>query len=163
MPEFFPEHIPDDIEESSFLGGYLAAAEWVGLDDDQALDWQCRCDAEWRTDEKCDDCGMIRPSDCDPVNRKMIRGWSPEAIAEAREHCADFEEANGDNLARYYEESGRDESSAGHDFWLSRCGHGAGFFDRGNHACFDALQEAAQVYSSRSVVVCRGEMYFEGG
>jgi hypothetical protein len=33
---------------------------------------------------------------------------------------------------------------AGHDFWLSRNGHGAGFFDRGLGDFGDMLQEAAQ-------------------
>lgn len=164
MPEFFPEHIPDDVEEDSFLGGYLAAAEWVGLNDDQVNDWQCRCDDEWRTDTgPCRFCGMSCPYDCLPDDRSRIRGWSAEALKTAKEVCEEFQNGNAAALAIYYEESGRGESSAGHDFWLSRNGHGAGFFDRGEHEAFRELQDAAKVYSSQGVTVSRGEMYFEPG
>lgn len=37
-------------------------------------------------------------------------------------------------------------SQFGHDFWLSRNGHGAGFFDRGSEAHWKKLQEAARIY-----------------
>lgn len=37
---------------------------------------------------------------------------------------------------------------AGHDFWLTRCGHGAGFWDRGLGDIGCKLTEAASVYGS---------------
>ena len=51
---------------------------------------------------------------------------------------------------RYGIEDWRDISesnSAGADFWLSRNGHGAGFFDSGWYAS-DLLQEAARIWGS---------------
>lgn len=39
-----------------------------------------------------------------------------------------------------------DDGSVGHDFWLSRNGHGAGFFDRGNEDVWDELQDAAKKF-----------------
>lgn len=137
MPEFFPEHIPATIEESTFLGGYLGAAEWT-----------------------------IHDIEDDPeagIDRKRINCWARVAIKEAERDCQDFMEANAADLEIYYDESGRNESSAGHDFWLSRNGHGAGFFDRGNHECFDRLQDAARHAGSRDVYLHRGRLYFQPG
>ena len=37
-------------------------------------------------------------------------------------------------------------SQFGHDFWLTRNGHGAGFWDRGHGDIGDRLTEAAKVY-----------------
>ncbi len=50
-----------------------------------------------------------------------------ETIAKAIEDCAEFRMfADGcGNLL-----DGADDSQAGHDFWLTRNGHGAGFWDR---------------------------------
>lgn len=47
---------------------------------------------------------------------------APETIATMESDCLDFYRANRKDVA------GR-ESEAGHDFWLTRCGHGAGFWD----------------------------------
>lgn len=54
--------------------------------------------------------------------------FSKAAIAKARHDCAEFIKACGP-LA---EQAARLTNSVllGHDFWLSRCGHGAGFWDR---------------------------------
>lgn len=40
------------------------------------------------------------------------------------------------------------ESQAGHDFWLTRNGHGAGFWDRGLQQAGDALTVAAKAYGN---------------
>jgi hypothetical protein len=50
-----------------------------------------------------------------------------ESIAEHREQLADFIEANAEDI----EQSGMSDEMLGHDFWLTRNGHGAGFWDRG--------------------------------
>ncbi len=122
MPEFYPEHVPDNVSE--FVAGYLGAAEWLLP---EKSDWE---DSE---------CG---------IERDKIRGWSRASVREAKRDCRDFVRANRADLETYCEESGRDMESAGHDFYLSRNGHGAGFFDRGNHPVFNRLQDAARVYSS---------------
>lgn len=62
--------------------------------------------------------------------------------AQAMEDCADFQKANRALLVQayaFYDENGNSahpdagspEACAGHDFWLTRNGHGAGFWDRG--------------------------------
>ena len=70
-----------------------------------------------------------------------------ETIAQAVMDCAAFQAANRALLDRATEESGRGEESHGHDLWLTRNGHGAGFWDRGySDAIADPLIYAAHVY-----------------
>ncbi len=76
------------------------------------------------------------------VNRTSLRGFSKDAINKAKLDCDSFETSFSSELGDYLRLSGRDMGSAGHDFYLSRNGHGAGFFDRG----FDKLQEMARAY-----------------
>ncbi len=75
---------------------------------------------------------------------------APSALGATREECLDFIRANRRDLGLYCarmanaEWSG--EARAGHDFFLTRCGHGAGFWDRGLGALGDRLADAARVY-----------------
>lgn len=50
---------------------------------------------------------------------------SEKTITEAIDDCNSFRESVGDMLTEWSDEQ------AGHDFWLTRNGHGAGFWDRG--------------------------------
>lgn len=64
---------------------------------------------------------------------------APETLATIVEDCASFYREASDMLADW------SDSQAGHDFWLTRNGHGAGFWDRGlPHG--DALSELARAY-----------------
>src|ERR1044071_581042 len=69
----------------------------------------------------------------------------PAARFRAAETCADFlaqcEEAG---LLDLYRETGRTWDSFGHDLWLTRNRHGAGFWDRGMGALGEALSEQAR-------------------
>lgn len=75
---------------------------------------------------------------------------SPECHASMRADCLDFIRANFADLQEYCArmrcEQWTGEARAGHDFWLTRNGHGAGFWDRGLDALGDRLSNAAQVY-----------------
>jgi hypothetical protein len=66
--------------------------------------------------------------------------WSNEAIRKAIQDCDDFRSVVGSLL------DGIDDEQAGHDFWLTRNGHGAGFWDRGLGKIGDQLTKEAQVY-----------------
>lgn len=68
--------------------------------------------------------------------------FSKEAAVEMREDCKDFIEANVTLLAEL------DAEQCGHDFWLTRNRHGAGFWDRGLGKIGDELTKAAHVYGS---------------
>ena len=52
--------------------------------------------------------------------------------------------------------------SAGTDYFLSRNGHGAGFFDRGNGPVFTELQRAARLDGTADTYVSRGWIHFYG-
>ena len=62
---------------------------------------------------------------------------APEALASMVQACADFQTENAELLSAYYE--CRAPSYAGHDLWLTRNHHGAGFWDRGLEANLSKL------------------------
>lgn len=70
-----------------------------------------------------DDCGT--PMDQDYT----LDDLADETVEVMRADCADFYESNIGVLALYADQRSWDD--AGHDFWLTRNGHGAGFWDRG--------------------------------
>ena len=81
-----------------------------------------------------------------------VEDIAPETLASMREDCADFIQSNAADLAEYSARMGNEqwsgEDRAGHDFWLTRNGHGAGFWDRGLGELGERLTSAAKVYSS---------------
>lgn len=86
-----------------------------------------------------------------------VDNFSNEAVDQAITECDDFVRANKEDL-----ESIGTRAQHGHDFSLSRNGHGAGFFDRGYGDVGERLQEAARVYGS--IEVYQGDdglLYFE--
>lgn len=83
------------------------------------------------------------PSGGDPLDENYgVQDIAPATLSEmerdARNFYASEEEAIFD--------SGLTPARAGHDFWLSRNGHGAGFFDEGAGLVGDHLQDAAERY-----------------
>jgi hypothetical protein len=57
--------------------------------------------------------------------------------------CSAFMEENGALIAQALAVDGYSIEQAGHDFWLTRNRHGAGFWDRGLGEVGDKLTEAA--------------------
>lgn len=71
----------------------------------------------------------------------------PDALAKMKEDCKDFLEANAQDI-------GREVVRAGHDFWLTRNHHGAGFWDGDwKPAVGKRLTEASHVYGSSDLYV----------
>lgn len=72
--------------------------------------------------------------------------WTPEAVERAVHECAAFQYQNVAALAAYTE--ARPLAYAGHDFFLTRNGHGTGFWDRGRDGvpewAMTALDKAAK-------------------
>lgn len=86
----------------------------------------------------------------DPLDSNYgIADIAPGAMEQIVADCAAFQKDNAEMLAKAYElyaphaDAPRKESSGGHDFWLTRNGHGAGFWDRGLGEIGDALTKAA--------------------
>jgi len=74
--------------------------------------------ALWSSNDESDESGG------DPLDRNFeIEDIDADTIVAAQADCARFRELAGDLL-----NEGDDEQAA-HDFWLTRNGHGAGFWD----------------------------------
>ncbi len=71
---------------------------------------------------------------------------SDEFLNQTKTDCKNFLEQAGNLLDDWTEEQ------AGHDFWLSRNGHGAGFFDR-NLPNDDKLQSLARKFKEINLYV----------
>ena len=79
---------------------------------------------------------------------------APETAAQLREEFEDFVAANEATIARIRQQHPRcTPGQVGHDFWLTRNRHGAGFWDRGYGEDGDTLSEAAKVYGSVDLYV----------
>lgn len=70
-----------------------------------------------------------------------------ETIEQMCVDCVNFIRDN-ETLLTQYTEAGQSSEQAGHDFWLTRNGHGAGFWDRGLGKLGDDLSAAARPYGS---------------
>ena len=94
----------------------------------------------------------------DDEDSKGQNGFAPEAIAQATRECAAFQEAASDLLLNL------DDASAGHDFWLTRNRHGAGFWDRGLGMAGEMLTDLAHKTGERDLYAGDdGYLYFSPG
>jgi len=71
-----------------------------------------------------------------------INDFAEYAVDSMRSDCLEFYNAHH-HIMR---DANPDFARHGHDFWLTRNGHGAGFFDRGYGERGDALSKAAKAY-----------------
>lgn len=124
----------------------------------------------------CDSCGKLihsngtEPSDCPKCGAEdTLSGYdqsfeyhnfglddlAPEALAVLTADCIAFELDNEALLISWYE-CGESPDGAGHDFWLTRNRHGAGFWDRFSDSTPEGkigrqLTDAAHAYGSVSL------------
>ncbi len=82
-----------------------------------------------------------------------IEDISPETLASMKSTCEAFQRDNG--TPDYNDSQYSNEEKAGHDFWLTRNGHGAGFWDRDtlDKATRDKLTEAAHAFGECDLYV----------
>lgn len=90
---------------------------------------------------------------------------SEDAWAEARAQCRDFAESNWADLqaAATLRPNFYDAAQAGHDFWLTRNGHGVGFWDRDLGEVGERLTENAKPYGEASLYVETVEVVYYSG
>lgn len=124
---------------SEMLQGYVSCALWL-FDPEP-------CSGEW-----------------EPHDHLTLEGLADthlEWLTEAATDCADFARAQAALLERYAVLRGNSPihgqrysamECAGHDFYLSRNGHGAGFFDRGPEPEFRQLQDACKPYGTHELI-----------
>jgi hypothetical protein len=81
----------------------------------------------------------------DELDGGTVAELAPGSLYDIIQDCEAFQRFNGKDL-NAYQEAGRDLDFARHDFWLTRNGHGAGFWDRGIGELGDRLSRAARLY-----------------
>ncbi len=93
--------------------------------------------------------------DGDPLDQNYsVDDLAPEALASARADVASFLEANAELIDQAKElKPGYDDGQVAHDFWLTRNGHGAGFWDRGLGTVGDELTKNAKPYGDANLYV----------
>lgn len=126
-------HIHDDmttLDLDDFTLGYLECARW---------------------------CGIISPEEGPEYNEEDfdLEDFTIASLKAAAKDCDDFRDGGGieDLLEQMQDLTDRPEDHMGHDFWLSRNGHGTGFWDRGAGDVGDKLHAAAKVYGEAHVMV----------
>lgn len=130
-----------------FTQAYIECALWSSTDS------ACSCDAgEEAGDGHTSDCG--RNTGGEPLDTNYsVEDIDPKCLASMVKDCADFQEAQAELL------EGMDPEQAGHDFWLTRNRHGAGFWDRGLGELGDALTKASELYGSMDLYTYDGKIY----
>jgi hypothetical protein len=133
----------------AFTLGYIESAMWT-----LTLSWY-----------ECDDCGTkgydwhggVCPEchgdihehteDCDDLGLDAL---TPEVLARAIADCKTFQERYREDLDEASDEQkDRTDAHHGHDFWLTRNGHGCGFWDRGyDEDLSERLTRAAKSFGS---------------
>jgi hypothetical protein len=103
---------------NDMVNGYLYCALWADLHDDEG----------------------------NSIDDKDITDCTDDMIEQAIKDCENFKELAMDLIPSYIEKF--DESQMGHDFWLTRNGHGAGFWDRGLEQLGKDLTNVAKTFST---------------
>jgi hypothetical protein len=80
-------------------------------------------------------------------NTYNVSDISPESVQKASQDCAAFVQKAGSLLDEI------DSGQAGHDFWLTRNGHGAGFWDRGLGEVGQRLSDIAREFGGSDAYV----------
>lgn len=87
---------------------------------------------------------------------------APETLELVKNDCKAFQELASKELERAYAGINGihyDEEQAGHDFWLTRNGHGAGFWDRGLATVGDILSSYAKTFGHQDPYSYEGKIY----
>jgi len=98
------------------------------------------------------------PAGGEPLDRNYtFDDFAPEAVERAAADCRRFQKENAPDLARYDHPQWTAAELGGHDLWLTRNGHGCGFWDR-----HDCLPEAAGEHLTKAAKKM-GECYVTVG
>lgn len=114
----------------------MFVSKWAPYDETEFVDAYLEA-ALW---SECD-------GDGEPLHGVDEGDIAPASRADAVDDCLDFIAANRQDL------DGLDPAQAGHDFLLTRNGHGAGFWDRGLGDKGDRLTDASHEYGETTFYV----------
>lgn len=131
-----------DLDE--FVRGYVECALWSS-----SVEEEYGAANDMAPDTSMDSAGFS----ADDIAEEAMSSMRDDCSAFARHNRLDVEEYvslmgtwHGSDTVRGANATYSAAEQAGVDFWLSRNGHGAGYFDRGNDPVFGRLQDAARVY-----------------
>ena len=82
-----------------------------------------------------------------PLDEYDFSDLSVEATAQCEKDCDDFL-AKMDSMPEYHSDENSDADMAGNDFFLTRNGHGAGFWDRDLGKVGDDLTELSETFDN---------------
>jgi len=137
----------------TFLAAYIEAALWSSTDNaiEEGGDSRPDSNGGWPLDDN------YGPEDIDAATLAKMRADCATFIELAGK---DLDEAYASGVTLHYEGADHpyDVDHAGHDFWLTRNGHGAGFWDRGLGAVGDRLTKHAKSFGSYDLSVEGGKV-----
>jgi hypothetical protein len=100
--------------------------------------------ALWTSNDESDDTGG-EPMDAN----YSLSDFAPETMQAMRDDVNSFVNKNMNSII----ESGQSDAQTGHDFWLTRNGHGVGFWDRGLGEVWETLSTASEHYGNFDLYV----------
>jgi hypothetical protein len=121
------------VQREQFLAAYVEAALWSSVGEDgEPLDSLPQVQEAYQTMDVIE----------------------ADTAAQMHKDCRAFMDDNmNDLLAAEQARTGYDAAQGGHDFWLTRNGHGAGFWDRGLGEVGERLTKAAKAYGGIDLMV----------
>src|SRR5208283_1886850 len=156
-------HASFDAEKWGGLGKKQASALWVGSAKKIAAEFDEFTrgyigTALWSSTDESD------PSGGEPMDKNYgIRDLAPSCLQAMMQDCAKFQAENAELLAAASEQDGQDDFRQGHDFWLTRCGHGAGYWDGDYPTTGDGLTEASKAFGNVDIYVGDDDMIYQYG
>lgn len=110
--------------------------------------------ALWSTNDNSDSSGG------EPLDKNYSEDdFTPEDLMHIIRDCVQFQRDNAADIAtaaslgEYAKSRHSIKEMAGHDFWLSRCGHGTGFWDRDLGEVGERLYEAARSFGEADIFI----------
>jgi hypothetical protein len=156
-------HASFDAAKWGGLGKKQASSLWVGTAKKVAAEFDEFTrgyieTALWSSTDESD------PSGGEPMDKNYdIRDLAPSCLQAMTEDCAKFQAENAELLAAASEQDGQDDFRQGHDFWLTRCGHGAGYWDGDYPTTGDGLTEASKAFGNVDIYVGDDDMIYQYG
>lgn len=154
------------IQLDTFTQAYIECALWSSTEYKFGVCPCCGANAllshypepEFAQDAMCaaPGCGVREIPNPDPMDKNYSAAdLAPETVEKIRKDCERFQNENADVLsgADYDCRDYCNEEMAGHDFWLTRNGHGAGFWDRDvlDESVRDALTKASKKFGEANL------------
>src|SRR5208282_5280456 len=156
-------HASFDAAKWGGLGKKQASSLWVGSAKKIAAEFDEFTrgyieTALWSTNDESDPSGGV------PLDQNYdVRDLAPSCLQAMTQDCAKFQAENAELLAAASEQDGQDDFHQGHDFWLTRCGHGAGYWDGDYPTTGDGLTEASKASGNVDIYVGDDDMIYQYG